>query len=193
MASFTTHRLRAHDPARSPALRFAALCTCLAEFAPYGFRATYHHLCRSAGIPPEPEQDPEAVVRAVEELHAAREVWFAAFRAWKGGRRVQKLAGARVPEPPEPRRRLWCPDPEFHPGEPLSVVMRQITRAPAGDLERCPVCVEGRGTKTWHDGFTEHTLCAGCGVSLAGRPVPHDVRIAAGRAERWRLVWRRRA
>ncbi|MER6202917.1 hypothetical protein ABT234_36790 [Streptomyces sp. NPDC001586] len=193
MASFTTHRLRAHDPARSPALRFAALCTCLAEFAPYGFRATYHHLCHSTGIPPEPDQDPEAVARAVEELHAAREVWFAAFRAWKGARRVQKLAGVRVPEPPEPRRVLWCPDPGFHPAEPLAAVMPRILCAPPGALPHCPVCPEGRGMVPWHDGNRVHRLCAGCGVSLADRPVPHDARIAADRAERWRLVWRRRA
>ncbi|MFB7179384.1 hypothetical protein ACFCYI_16950 [Streptomyces sp. NPDC056257] len=193
MASFTTHRLRAHDRARSPALRFAALCTCLAEFAPYGFRATYHHLCHSAGIPPEPEQDPEAVVRAVAELHAAREVWTAGFLAWRGARREQKAAGVRVPDPPEPRRRLWCPDPEFHPAEPLPVVMRRIMRAPAGDLGCCPVCPEGRGTRTWHDGFTEHTLCAGCGVSLVGRATEPAPGVVADRAERWRLVWRRRA
>ncbi|WP_329387975.1 hypothetical protein OG625_32155 [Streptomyces sp. NBC_01351] len=193
MGSFTTHRARAHDPGLSPVQRFNALCACLGEFAPYGFHATYHHLCRTAGIPPEPDEDPAAVLRAVEELHAAREVWMAGFLMWKGARRAQKAAGVRVPDPPEPRRRLWCPDPEFHPAEPLPVVMRQIMRAPAGDLARCPVCVAGRGTKTWHDGFTEHTLCTGCGVSLAGRATEPAPGVKAARAERWRLVWRRLA
>ncbi|MFG2985941.1 hypothetical protein ACGFYQ_32635 [Streptomyces sp. NPDC048258] len=192
MGSFTTHRLRAYDRTRSPVQRFVALRTCIAEFAPYGFKATYHHLCRSAGIPAEPEMDSEAVVRAVEELHAAREIWLAEFRVWQVHRHAQKAAGVRVPDPPEPRRRLWYPDPESHPAEPLTVVMPRILRAPAGDLAECPVCATGRGTKFWHDGFTEHLLCAGCGVSLAGRPTVPPPGVETARAERWRLVWRRR-
>ncbi|MCX4825686.1 hypothetical protein OG883_38760 [Streptomyces sp. NBC_01142] len=192
MGSFTTHRLRAHDRTRSPVQRFGALRTCIAEFAPYGFRATYHHVCRSAGIPAEPEVDSEAVVRAVEELHAAREIWLAEFRVWQVRRRTQKAVGVRIPDPPEPRRLLWYPDPEFHPAEPLAAVMPRILRAPAGDLAECPVCEAGRGRKSWHDGFTEHQLCAGCGVSLAGRPTEPAPGVEAARAERWRLVWRRR-
>ncbi|MFJ7157649.1 hypothetical protein ACIQUQ_22275 [Streptomyces sp. NPDC101118] len=51
MTSFATHRLRVHDRSLPPYRRLSALRTCLTEFAPYGLRATYHHLCRSAGIP----------------------------------------------------------------------------------------------------------------------------------------------
>ncbi|WP_327187044.1 hypothetical protein [Streptomyces sp. NBC_01334] len=192
MGSFTTHHLRAHDRGRSPAQRFGALRTCIAEFAPYGFPATYHHLCRSAGIPAEPEMDAEAVVRAVEELHAAREIWLSEFRAWQVRRRAQKAAGVRVPDLPEPRRRLWYPDPESHPAEPLDLVMPRILGAPAGELAECPVCGADRGTRVWHDGYTEHLLCAGCGASLAGRPTAPAPDVEAARAERWRLVWRRR-
>ncbi|MFI9239924.1 hypothetical protein [Streptomyces sp. NPDC053079] len=192
MGSFTTHRRRAHDRTRSPLQRFGALRTCLAEFAPYGFHATYHHLCRSAGVPAEPGMDPEAVSRAVEELHAAREIWLAEFRVWQVRRRAQKAAGVRVPDPPEPRRALWYPDPEFHPGEPLATVMPLILRAPVGDLEECPVCGAGPRTHAWHDGFAEHRLCAGCGASLARRPTEPAPAVGAARAERWRLVWRRR-
>ncbi|MFJ6053290.1 hypothetical protein [Streptomyces sp. NPDC092307] len=192
MTSFATNRLRAHDTSLAPVQRFCGFRTCVAEFAPYGVRATYHHLVRSARIPADLDQDPDALVRAVEELHAAREVWRATHARWVVARRTQKAAGVRVPDPPEPRRRLWCPDPEFHPAGPLPVVMRQIVRAPAGDLARCPVCGEDRGVKVWHDGCTEHTLCAGCGVSLFGRPSEPAPGRAAARAERWRAVWERR-
>ncbi|MDX3534498.1 hypothetical protein PV721_08970 [Streptomyces sp. MB09-01] len=106
---------------------------------------------------------------------------------------MQRLAGVRVPEPPEPRRALWCPDPGFHPAEPLAAVTARILRAPPGALPHCPVCPAGRGTVTWHGGTLVHRLCAGCGVGLAVREGPHDPRIAAARAEQWRLVRRRRA
>ncbi|MEV7729529.1 hypothetical protein AB0P15_33155 [Streptomyces sp. NPDC087917] len=191
MPSYATHRLRARDPARSPGQRFAALRTCLAEFAPYGFHATYHHLTRSAGIPPEPEEDPEAVVRAVDELDAARELWRDEFAAWKHRRRAQKAAGVRVPDPPEPVRRLWYPDPERHPGEPLPDVMPRILCALAGGADHCPVCGPGPTTRAWHDGHAAHRLCAGCGTSLAHRLTDPDPEALALRAERWRMVWRR--
>ncbi|MEU7137240.1 hypothetical protein [Streptomyces sp. NPDC046261] len=184
MGSFATHRLRAHDRTRSPVRRFGALRTCLGEFAPYGFSATYHHLCRSAGIPAAPGMDPEAVVRAVEELHAAREIWRAEFRGWQVRRRAQKAAGVRVPDPPALRRVLRYPDPECHPAEPLAAVMPLILRAPAGDLSACPVCGPGRGTRPWHDGLTAHRLCTGCGASLAVRPPEPAPALGAARAER---------
>ncbi|MEJ8645175.1 hypothetical protein WKI68_36065 [Streptomyces sp. MS1.HAVA.3] len=52
---------------------------------PYGFRATYHHLCRSARIPRTLADDPASLVRAVEELHEARLVWLAEVTAWQVG------------------------------------------------------------------------------------------------------------
>ncbi|MFG2715193.1 hypothetical protein ACGFX2_32220 [Streptomyces goshikiensis] len=193
MTSFRTHRLRVHDGSRTPRQRFAALRTCLTEFAPFGFRATYHHLCRSAGIPVEPERDPEALVRAVRELHAARELWLAEYAGWRAGRAAQKAAGVRIPDPPEPPRRLWCPDPEFHPVEPLPAVMPRILRARPGAWARCPVCEADLGTTRYRDGHHVHRLCAGCGVSLGHRAAPGpDPAALAARAERWKLVWQRR-
>lgn len=191
MASFTTHRLRVHDTSRTPRQRFAALRTCITEFAPYGFRATYHHLYRSAGIPVDLEQDPEALVRAVEELHAAREVWLAAFLPWQERRKLQKAAGVRKPDPPEPLRMLLCPDPAFHPVEPLPAVMPRILRAAHGDLPSCPVCERDHGTKEWRSPYCVYRLCAGCGVRLESRWEPE----AQGHApeSRWKLIWRRRA
>lgn len=192
MTSFATHRHRVHDTARTPRQRFAALRTCITEFAPYGFRATYHHLCRSAGIPRELEQDPEALVRAVEELHEARQVWLAEFLPWQERRRAQKAAGVRAPRPPEPRRRLHCPDPESHPGLPLPAAAALIARA-AGPWppQVCPVCAGDRGTVRWHTGHHVERLCAACGVGLDSRSAGRDDAVLAARAERWKLVWRR--
>lgn len=106
MTSFATHRLRVHDAALPAHRRMSALRTCLTEFAPYGFRATFHHLRGSAGIPRDPARDPDALVRAVEELRGARELWLAALRPWQEARRFQKRAGIRVPDPAEPPGRV---------------------------------------------------------------------------------------
>ncbi|WP_438315993.1 hypothetical protein ACSHWO_27960 [Streptomyces sp. HUAS TT3] len=193
MTSFATHRRRVHNVSRPPRRRLSALWTCLTEFAPYGFRATYHHLTVSAGIPARLEDDPGALVWAVEELHAARELWRAEYAAWQVRRTVQKASGVRVPNPPEPARRLWCPDPEFHPDEPLHVVMARILRTASGAPEGCPVCGTDRGTRVLRDGHHRHRLCAGCGVSLGATPTARDGAVLAARAEHWRLVWRRSA
>ncbi|MFE5555871.1 hypothetical protein [Streptomyces sp. NPDC056544] len=196
MTSFATHRLRVHDVSLAPVQRFCGFRTCVAEFAPYGVRATYHHLVHSARIPADLEEDPDALVRAVEELHAAREIWRAAHATWVVARCAQKAAGVRIPDPPEPTRRLWCPDPEFHPVEPLTVTMPHILRAPPGEWASCPVCDVDRGTTRYHAGYGVHRLCAGCGVSLGHRPTGPQDDVPAARAAvaaRWRLVWRRTA
>ncbi|MEU6310579.1 hypothetical protein [Streptomyces sp. NPDC047014] len=194
MTSFATHRLRVHDTARPAHRRLSALRTCLTEFAPYGFRATYHHLCRSAGIPAELERDPGALVRAVEELHAAREIWLSGQRAWEAGRRVQKGAGRRVPEPPAPTRMLWCPDPEIHPTGPLPALMPRIMRARPGDpAAGCPLCGADHGTAERHDGHTAHRTCAPCGISLALLPTHPSPQQLAEHTARWKLLWTRTA
>ncbi|WP_330295332.1 hypothetical protein [Streptomyces sp. NBC_00503] len=192
MASFTTHRLRVHDTSRTPQQRFAALRTCITEFAPYGFHATYHHLYRSAGIPVDLEEDPQALVRAVEELHAAREVWLAEFLPWQERRKLQKAAGVRQPDPPEPLRMLYCPDPESHPTEPLPTVMPRIMGAARRNLQGCPVCERDGGTKEWRVPHGVYRgLCAECGVQLEYRWEP-DALVDAPKS-RWKLIWRRRA
>ncbi|MEV0413210.1 hypothetical protein AB0I68_21035 [Streptomyces sp. NPDC050448] len=194
MTSFATHRRRVHDVSRPPYRRLSALRTCLTEFAPYGLRATYHHLCRSAGIPSDLERDPQALVRAVEELHGARQVWLAEFLPWQERRLAQKAAGVRVAVPPEPWRLLYCPDPESHPDLPLPAAAALIARA-AGPWppQVCPVCAEDRGTTRWRTGHSVERLCAGCGVGLGSRPTGREGAVLAARAERWKLIWRRRA
>ncbi|MFP8885055.1 MULTISPECIES: hypothetical protein [Streptomyces] len=180
MSSFGTHRARVHDAARPAHRRLSDLRTCLQHFAPYGFRATYHHLRGSAGIPGRPERDPDSLVRAVEELHAARQVWLAAEAAYAGRRVREKRAGRRQPgraEAWQAQRRRWhslayCPDPRRHPAEPLPVVVRRVLCArPPGRPEPggppvCWVCAGPAGTELWRDGYWTYTLCAGCGVSL---------------------------
>ena len=91
MTSFLTHRAHVHDARLPLRRRHSALRTCITLFAPYGFRATYHHLTLSAAIPRRLEADPDALVRAVEELHEARVLWLA--RAERGQQRPLDLRG----------------------------------------------------------------------------------------------------
>jgi hypothetical protein len=180
MSSFGTHRARVHDGTRTPRHRLSDLRSCLQHFAPYGFGATYHHLRGSAGIPNRPESDPESLVRAVEELHAARQVWLAAVAAYAGRRTAEKRAGRRQPAADDAWRawrRGWnniayCPDPRRHPAEPLPVVVRRALCAPpsggpgADGRPVCWVCDGPTGTELWRNGYWTYTLCAGCGVGL---------------------------
>ncbi|MFE7672074.1 hypothetical protein ACFU5N_07625 [Streptomyces albidoflavus] len=198
MASFATHRRRVHDPHRSARARHAALRTCVTLFAPYGFRATYHHLCRSARLPADLDSDPAALVRAVEELHEARQLWLAEAAAFAARRRAEKAAGVRAPgEPPRlvrgPEGSLaYCPDPEAHPTARLAEVVRAL-RPAAGP--GCPLC-GGTGpdvTVPWDSGRRRHLLCARCGISLRTEATTPDPALPHARAERWRQVWRRTA
>jgi hypothetical protein len=209
MSSFTTHRRRVLDESLPPRARHANLRSCLVAFAPYGFRATYHHLCMSARIPRAPERDPGALVRAVEELHEARQLWLADERAYARRRREEKASGRRhVPRDDTWRRRqrqwgniAYCPDPVFHPTEPLAVVVGRVLRssAPRGGAEEPPECWacgdRGGPTVVRSDGYTwDYVLCARCGVSLARRKAAaHDPCLAVDRAEQWREIWRMRA
>ncbi|MFF3257458.1 hypothetical protein ACFYWP_42285 [Actinacidiphila glaucinigra] len=102
MTSFLTHRAHVHDARLPLRRRHSALRTCITLFAPYGFRATYHHLTLSAAIPRRLEADPDALVRAVEELHAARVLWLARAEEYAAQRRAQKRAGRRAVANPRP-------------------------------------------------------------------------------------------
>ncbi|MDG4861678.1 hypothetical protein P8605_26425 [Streptomyces sp. T-3] len=179
MSSFATHRRRVHDEGLSPRARHTNLRSCLEHFAPYGFRATYFHLCLNARIPGELDKDPGALVRAVEELRAARELWLADERAYAAKRRREKARGDRVLRRDETWRgwqRGWgslafCPDPAFHPSGELSVVVNQVLRSsvpPGEGVLTCRVCGDRDNVRTWFDGlYWVHQLCNNCGVSLA--------------------------
>lgn len=204
MTSFATHRLRVHDIARPPYRRLSALRTCLTEFSPYGFYATYHHLCRSAGIPRDLDDDPESLVRAVEELHEARRLWLDTLAVWQAGRRAQKWAGVRRPEPHQPSQGVRWPNPEFHPEGRLVEVMPAVMRL-RPDIEGyrgrdgvCPMCTADRGTVEWgRDGYGIYTLCAECGLGLGRRPpelrdVQERIEVRAAFRRREHLIWTRR-
>lgn len=96
MSSFNTHHRRVYDEGLPARVRHTNLRSCLVHFAPYGFRATYHHLCLSAGIPKNPEKDPNSLIRAVAELHHARQLWLADERgAYANSRRTKHVAFGR--------------------------------------------------------------------------------------------------
>ncbi|MFF0058718.1 hypothetical protein ACFYRI_30445 [Streptomyces microflavus] len=203
MPSFETHRLRVHDTARSPRARHAALRTCVVGFAVYGFRATYHHLSRSARIPALLESDPEALVRAVEELHEARTLWLEAESAFVARRRREKALGGRRIPPAGPDRAwvhlrrqegslAYCPDPTRHPTEPLPTVVSRILKDAAGDLY-CRACGRDAGVTRWHTAWHIHRLCAACGVERARERTDLNRAVAEAREEQWRRIWRREA
>ncbi|MFG2713428.1 hypothetical protein ACGFX2_23115 [Streptomyces goshikiensis] len=77
MTSFLTHRAHVHDTYLPFRRRHSALRICITLFAPYGFRATYHHPHAQRRDPPTAGGGPDVLVRAVEELHEARVLWLA--------------------------------------------------------------------------------------------------------------------
>ncbi|MGW9210950.1 hypothetical protein ACWGR4_28660 [Embleya sp. NPDC055664] len=205
MSGFATHRWRVHDIGLSARARHASLRTCVVMFRPYGFRATYHHLCRSSGIPALPDTDPAALVRAVEELANARELWLADESAFIEQRRAEKSRGRRHRTPDggwRDRGRGWegslayCPDPEAHPIEPLPIVVARILNSTitATDVPSvCRACGSDGGTTPWSDGYRLHRLCARCGAGRGWQPRSVDPVVVAAREERWKEIWRHKA
>lgn len=98
MSGFNTHQRRVHDESLPALVRHTDLRSCLVRFAPYGFRATYHHVCLSARIPKDPEREPSSLVRAVQELRHARELRLADERDYANRRRPEKARGMRQAE-----------------------------------------------------------------------------------------------
>jgi hypothetical protein len=159
---------------------------CTTHFAPYGFRATWHHLVVSARIPVRLEDDLDSLTRAVDELEAARALVLPVVDAYAARRRAEKRAGRRVPDSRE-RLTSWgfcqtafCPDPEVHPTEPLPVVIHRILNADADD-RHCPACT----TKV-----RLRRACPNCGVHQGG-PGSRAHDRPADAAERWRRIWLR--
>ncbi|MFB7615556.1 hypothetical protein [Kitasatospora sp. NPDC056181] len=201
MTSFLTHRRLVHDGGLPVHRRHVALRTCLTRFAPYGLRATYHHLTLSARIPRRLEADPPALVRAVEELHEARVLWLAQLERYTARRRVEKGAGRRTAAGPvawweaswwDSPHDAWLHDPVSHPPLPLpEYVRRQGALLDGAALTGCPACGDERPAvlrSTGH-GFVE--ACGAC--ARVRRPCPcgrhHRVRPVAGAD--WAALWRR--
>ncbi|MEU8923944.1 hypothetical protein AB0D10_23860 [Kitasatospora sp. NPDC048545] len=202
MTSFHTHRARVHDTSLPPYRRHSALRTCLTCFAPYGLRATYHHLTVSARMPRHLETDPDALVRAVEELHEARELWRARAEEYVRQRRAQKRAGRRetsvAPWWDQYRYRwdspdsAWLHDPFLHP--PLTLpayVRRQNALLDGAELPGCPACGEEGPALPVPTGHGHAGLCRSCARVLTpcpcGRRHSFEPTIRVG----WSRTWRR--
>ncbi|WP_371650875.1 MULTISPECIES: hypothetical protein [unclassified Streptomyces] len=191
-----------HDTRLSARARHASLRTCVVMFAPYGFRATYHHLCRSAGVPARLESDPGALVRAVEELQTARVLWLEDEAAYVARRRREKASGRRDTRADGSWRDVGrgsggslvhCPDPGFHPTEPLPVVAERVlgsTLVP-GEAPACRACVGNNGVVRWFNGREVYELCRVCGVALDSRDAEPDPVVLQAGHERWARIWGR--
>ena len=192
MTSFPTQARRVRDSELLPQDRLLALRECVVHFAPYGFRATWHHLLLSAAIPRRLEDDPESLLRAVSELEEARCLWMAQSSAYAARRRQEKAMGRRTPHRIE-RWYSWagrigyCPDPTMHPRERLAVVVQRLIEAYSSGKDwsaACPICGHDR---------SEVEACAGCGVDPRGPAavLPNDIRSRV--AYQWRHIWHRTA
>ena len=182
VTSFPAAARRVRDSELESRDRLLALRECALRFGPYGFRATWHHLMVSAGVPRDLDADPESLVRAVDELEQARLVWMARTEEHAARRRREKAAGNRAPRSADgwlrqPRPIAYCPDFQKHPTEPLVVVLRRVIAAcEAGTEGVCRAC--GRA-------LTEDAPCPGCGVSLGQHRPPANTHF------RWRQIWLR--
>ncbi|MFI9788542.1 hypothetical protein ACIHEI_34280 [Kitasatospora sp. NPDC051984] len=202
MTSFLTHRARVHDDRLPVHRRHSALRTCATEFAPYGFRATYHHLTLSARIPRRLETDPDALLRAVEELHEARLLWRERAEHFAAQRRAEKRAGRRAVPNPRPwwlwngsdswPERVWCDDPFRHPSLHLAAyVRRQNALLDGAELPGCPACGD-EGAPTSHatgHGWIE--LCARCSWVTAPCPCGRWHPLEPTVTNSWPAIWRR--
>ncbi|MFF4944929.1 hypothetical protein [Streptomyces rubiginosohelvolus] len=151
--------------------RHSALRTCLTCFAPYGLRATYHHLTLSAAIPRRLEADPDALVRAVEELHEARMLWLARAEEYAAQRRAEKRSGRRAAANPRPwwLRNWWD----------------------GADLPGCPACGDERPPVSNSTGHGWVELCRGCAWVLAPCPCGQRHRVVPETPFNWNGIWRR--
>jgi hypothetical protein len=175
--------------------RLLALRECVLRFSPYGFRATWHHLVLRAGVPVSLESDPDSLLRAVDELEDARRLWLAEVQAFALRRRREKASGRRRPGHDttwysRPQRLAFCPDPEFHPTEPLVTVVARLIAAYRSQVvpaDRCPACGNTRLPP----------YCPHCGTCSwdpsAYRRDPEDDRPPAPRRTGlpWPLIWHR--
>lgn len=70
--------------------------------APYGFRATWHHLVVAARIPRSLTDDLDALVRAVDELQRTRDVVVPRAQEYAALRRRETATGRRLPRTSPP-------------------------------------------------------------------------------------------
>ncbi|GLY76797.1 hypothetical protein Airi01_050640 [Actinoallomurus iriomotensis] len=186
MTSFPAAARRVRDEQEPLRRRLWALRECALRFGPYGFRATWHHLIVRNGIPEHLGADPHSLVRAVDELGEARDLWLPQLIVYERRRRVEK-AMRRVPDPADlPRLGLYCPDPEVHPGERLSVVIGRVIERWRTGAEFCAGCAGPH---------VPVGICPTCGVCEDPRRLKRAYLPAGHRQdaeERWKAIWQRR-
>jgi hypothetical protein len=170
-------------PARLLALREAVL-----HGAPYGFRATWHHLVVNQRIPVRLEDDPDSLQRALDEVEEAREPLRERREAFAARRRQEKAEGRAVRAADRWLTWSWlayCPDFERHPTDRLLVVVGGVLDAYEGqgvDPRCCAVCGAVRALDS---------PCPRCGVFSGELRHLRRTRVPGG-AERWQLTWQRR-
>ncbi|MCX5398376.1 hypothetical protein [Streptomyces sp. NBC_00102] len=201
MTSFLTHRARVHDARLLPHRRHSALRSCLTVFAPYGLRATYHHLTLSAAIPRRLEADPDALVRAVEELHEARVLWLARADEYATRRRAEKRAGRRAAPDPRPwwlrtgwddPDHVWHQDPFRHPSLRLPAYVRRRNAILDGaELPGCPACGDEAPRVLSSTGHGWVESCRGCAWELTPCPCGQRHRFEPFHPAGWKGIWRR--
>ncbi|MCX5314078.1 MULTISPECIES: hypothetical protein [unclassified Streptomyces] len=195
MAGFRSLARQVRDPRSDLALRRYSLRKCLERFAPYGHRATWHHLCARHWIEPEDRApDPVRLVHALEELEEARAVWLGYEAGFAERRRREKHDGLRRPGAFDDwHRRTWggngvarCDDPAVHPSAPLGEVLGRLIAALESEPgTTCPVCA-GTGI-VWRQELSHEPwsgpVCTGCGIVV---PQPVLTPGALARARRIR-------
>ncbi|MBT2384110.1 hypothetical protein [Streptomyces sp. ISL-11] len=181
MAGFRALAREVRNPRNTIALRRTSLRKCLERFAPYGHRATWHHLCELAGLDPaDRAPDPVRLVAALTELEEARAVWLAYEASFADRRKREKHEGIRQPSAVDDwHRNTWggcdivpCVSPTACPAPRLADVLRRVIAAmEAGPGACCPVCSQER--LEWHSDLERYPMegpvCADCGIVV---PVP---------------------
>ncbi|MEU3711422.1 hypothetical protein [Streptomyces catenulae] len=193
MAGFRAFAAQVRDPRLLATRRRTALRKCLERFAPYGHRATWHHLCTRAGIAPQDrDPDPARLLAALAELEEARTLWLAYEAECVARRRREKRDGIRQPGALDAwHRRTWggceivpCAAPHRHPAAPLAAVLRTVIAAMESGRPRndCPVCGSPRFRPlTDTDRRAAGPVCADCGVITPAALLTRDTLAAARR------------
>ncbi|MFI6764347.1 hypothetical protein [Streptomyces sp. NPDC050355] len=195
MAGFRALAEQVRNPRLVAAQRRTALRKCLERFAPYGHRATWHHLCTRAGIATQDrDPDPERLIAALTELEEARALWLAYEEEFAARRRKEKHDGIRQPSAIDDwHRRTWggcdivpCESPQRHPAARLAVVLRRMIVAMETGRPRqdCPVC--GGRHFAWLPETAEAPApgpaCRQCGVLAPVSVLTREALTSAGRA-----------
>ncbi|MCP9208875.1 hypothetical protein [Streptomyces cucumeris] len=202
MAGFRALAREVRNPHRHVTARRTSLRKCLERFAPYGHRATWHHLCTRTGIIPEDrEPEPLRLITALEELEEARTLWLAYEADFAARRRQEKHIGIRQPNAIDDwHLHTWggcdimpCESPSSHPEGPLPDVLgRLISAMESGPGSACPVC--GQQRLAWREDLDRYPsagpVCGECGIVV---PVPLLTTEALSAARRTRCESRRYA